>query len=451
MANNIQLQGTIKEAITLAFPIIIANSAWTLLSVADTAFVGRLGTDPLAAIGIISSLDFLFAIVLFALGSSSQITISRFQGGGQTSRIPHVFWNSILMLVLTGLLLSVIAFIIVEIVLPYWISSTGVLSAIKNYMKIKVFSYPLIGVYAGLRSLLFGNAITYPFGIIAVIISILNIILDYVLIFGFNVIPPLGMMGAALASVLAITFGTMLLAGLVFYKRNTLFIDRFSRLSPMILKKLLDIGFPLVAQGITAIIGWFVFFLLVEKMGSEALAVTSAGTSLLQMMGIVTWALTPVTQTVISNLLGQGKHLQVIHSTLKIASFSLLVMVVLVIIFNIFPELFWKIYTDNSDIIQKGLQLALPISTIMLIFSISTIFFNALAGTGKTTFTWLSEIIAVLLYVSYAWLTIFVINASITIVWFSESVYWLTLAIMTGYFLFIRKVWTNEKNHKPKE
>ncbi|NPA34198.1 MAG: hypothetical protein GXO48_04635, partial [Chlorobi bacterium] len=174
MARNVQLKGTIREAITLAIPIIIANTAWTLLSVADTAFVGRLGTDPLAAIGIISSLDFLFAIVLFALGSSSQIAISRFQGGQQTSRIPHVFWNSILMLLLTGFILSVVAFVTVELVLPHWISSFGVLSAIKDYMRVKIFSYPLIGIYAGLRALLFGNAITYPFGIIAVFISLLN-------------------------------------------------------------------------------------------------------------------------------------------------------------------------------------------------------------------------------------------------------------------------------------
>ncbi len=451
MANNVKLKGTVREAVTLAIPVIIANTAWTLLSVADTAFVGRLGTAPLAAIGIISSLDFLFAIVLFALASSSQITISKFQGGQQTSRVPHVFWNSVLMLALTGLFLSVIAFITVEVVLPYWISSLGVLKAIKDYMRVKILSYPLIGVYAGLRALLFGNAITYPFGIIAAIISVLNIVLDYLLIFGFSIIPPLGMMGAALASVLAITFGTLVLAGWVFLKRKTLFVDRLSRVSPMILKMLLNIGFPLVAQGITAIIGWFVFFLLVEKMGSEALAVTSAGTSLLQMMGIVTWALTPVTQTIVSNLLGQGRHLQVMRSTFKIASLSFFVMLIILSVFNMYPDLFWKIYTDNSDIIQQGLQLALPISTIMIIFSVSTIFFNALAGTGKTAFTWLSEIIAVLLYVSYAWFTIFVINASIKIVWFSESVYWLALAIMTGYFLFIKKVWINEKNHKPQE
>ncbi|NPA34144.1 MAG: hypothetical protein GXO48_04345, partial [Chlorobi bacterium] len=307
------------------------------------------------------------------------------------------------------------------------------------------------GIYAGLRALLFGNAITYPFGIIAVFISLLNIMLDYVLIFGFDVIPPLGMTGAALASVLAIAFGTLMLSGLVFIKRNSLFVNKPSRFSPMIVKMLLNIGFPLVAQGITAIVGWFVFFLLIEKMGSKALAVTSAGTSLLQMMGIITWALTPVTQTVISNLLGQGRYLQVMQTTLKIASFSFSVMLVIISVFNLFPELLWKIYTDNPKIIQQGLQLSLPISTIMLIFSVSTIFFNALAGTGKTTFTWLSEIVAVLLYVSYAWFTIFVINASIKIVWFSEAVYWFVLAVMTGYFLFIRKVWVNEENHKPEE
>jgi len=149
MARNVQLKGTIREAITLAIPIIIANTAWTLLSVADTAFVGRLGTDPLAAIGIISSLDFLFAIVLFALGSSSQIAISRFQGGQQTSRIPHVFWNSILMLLLTGFILSVVAFVTVELVLPHWISSFGVLSAIKDYMRVKIFSYRYLCRVAG--------------------------------------------------------------------------------------------------------------------------------------------------------------------------------------------------------------------------------------------------------------------------------------------------------------
>lgn len=441
MSRNVQLKGTIREAITLAIPIIIANTAWTLLSVADTAFVGRLGTDPLAAIGIISSLDFLFAIVLFALGSSSQITISRFQGGRQTSRISHVFWNSMLMLLLTGILLSLIAFVAVEIVLPHWISSYGVLVAIKDYMRVKIFSYPLIGVYAGLRALLFGNAITYPFGIIAVVISLLNIVLDYMLIFGFGTIPPLGMTGAALASVLAIAFGTFLLATLVFFKRNSLFVNKYSRLSPMILKMLLNIGFPLVAQGITAIVGWFVFFLLIEKMGSEALAVTSAGTSLLQMMGIITWALTPVTQTVISNLLGQSKHKQIITTTLKIASFSLSVMMVIITLYNMFPKHFWMIYTDNWDIIRQGVNLSVPISTIMLIFSISTIFFNALAGTGKTTYTWISEIIAVLFYVSYAWFTIFVLNASIEMVWFSEAVYWFVLATLTGYFLLIRKVW----------
>ena len=90
-----QLQGTYRQILRIALPIIISSLAQNIISVTDTAFMGRVGETELAAIGYIS----LFYLVLFMIGFSftkgTQILIARRAGEGKKERIGEVVDNKI--------------------------------------------------------------------------------------------------------------------------------------------------------------------------------------------------------------------------------------------------------------------------------------------------------------------------------------------------------------------
>ncbi len=437
-----RLEGHFLELIRLSWPMVLSNAAWSLIGIVDTAFMGRLGRTELAAIGLIYALDYTLMMVLFALGSAVQILIARWMGAQQAKRVNITFWNGVWLLTTIGLFITIAGWWGIRHLLPLGIENQTVLQVVWQYMDIKLLGYPLTGLFIALRALFVGSAYTFPFGVAAVIISVANAILDYALIFGIrDWLPAMGVQGAALASVLAIALGVAVLSSWAYAQRQLLHMSVPVRFMQYIQRLIIYIGFPLVAQGITAVVGWLIFFLLIEKLGREALAVSSAGASLLQLLGLFTWSLAPIAQTIVSNLLGQGRWRSVFIVIGRLVSLSTGSMLIIVLLLNLFPEFFWRLYTQDAEIIALGLTLLPAMNFILLTFSVSTILFNSLAGTGRTTYSWISELIAVAAYVLYAYLVVVVIPQPIQIVWFSEGIYWLTLALVSSWFLFIRRGW----------
>jgi putative MATE family efflux protein len=185
----------------MAVPMIWGMLAMMVFNITDSYFVAKLGTIPLAAMGFIFPVIITIAHVALGVGIGASSVISRAIGVGDHERVMRLTTDSILLsLVIVGFTL-VIGFFTIKPLFTIMGASAETLAYIEPYMKIwyagsLFLVVPMVGNHA-IRA----SGDTFSPGMIMVTGSALNIILDPLFIFGYGVLPAMGIRGAALATI----------------------------------------------------------------------------------------------------------------------------------------------------------------------------------------------------------------------------------------------------------
>ncbi len=212
----------------LAIPAILTGIAEPVISLVDVAFVGKTGTTQLAAVGIASGFYVMSVWILAQTLTAIAAIVSRFYGQGKLGEIASLIPQALLANILLGIAyFGLTSYFSTEIFMLY--NADGqVLAGCESYFGIRAFGFPftlatmlLFGVFRGLQNTSWAM-------IIALSGALLNVVLDYTLIFGIEgVLKPMGLKGAAYASLAAQVL--MFLIALVFLFLRTPFNLRFSR------------------------------------------------------------------------------------------------------------------------------------------------------------------------------------------------------------------------------
>ena len=192
-----------RTLLALSFPVLVSLIAEPLTGLADTAFIARLGTTPLAGLGIGTAvLSGVFWAFNF-LGIGTQTEVAHADGTGARSRGRDASGLAMALGALIGCALAAIGFLGLEVAMDFMSDDAEIQSAATVYLKIRLLSGPAIlitmAAFGALRGL---QDMRTPLAI-ALSLNALNIALDAVLIFGLGPIPAFGIAGAAWASVVS--------------------------------------------------------------------------------------------------------------------------------------------------------------------------------------------------------------------------------------------------------
>ena len=209
-----------KTLVVLCIPIIIQNLISTLVNMVDTVMVGSLGEVSVAAIGIANQYFFLFTMALSGIIGGAGIFMAQFYGKGDRDSIKKVTALSVIAALTLGLVFFVIAVIFPEVIIHFFSYDSAVVKEAKSYFLVIGFCYPIMAV-AYIFSMGSRNVMNPRLGMICSSISlVVNIILNYVFIFGNFGAPALGVMGAAVATVIARIIVFFLLIGYVYFIKD---------------------------------------------------------------------------------------------------------------------------------------------------------------------------------------------------------------------------------------
>ncbi len=111
-------------------------------------------------------------------------------------------------------------------------------------------------------------------------------------------------------------------------------------------------------------------------------------------------------------------------------------MVCVVGIVSAFPETMIRIYTDDISLIEDTIIPLYVLISSLPIYSMGTVLFNAVSGTGNTRTALKFELITILFYLSYMWFVIIYMRFSVAVAWTTEHVYWLSMGILS--FIYLR-------------
>lgn len=435
--NKLGVAATNRQIIKLAAPISLALLIPQMSFFTNTVFLGRLGMRELGVNGITGVFYLILSMIGYGLSSGMQIQMARRAGENDQKGLAQILTNGAMLSVLFSLGLMLVTLWFVPILFGYSLSDDNNFALSVNFVYIRVWGLPFLMLTQLLCSFFIsiGKSRVLIYG--SLVATLVNVFFDYTLIFGKFGFPALGFSGAAVASVIAEVFycGTMI--GLFFghklYRQYPVF--NFRNFDFDLSQRTLSVASPLIIQFLFSIGGWLVFFVFIEHLGGQSLAASQVLRNIFGIVGVGTWALATTCNTMVSNLIGQGRRRDVTGIIWKICKLSLLYAVVVCAALLIFSREFLSIYSNDLSLISFALPSLRVIVLATLIMSLSTVVFNGVVGTGNTLVNLTIEITCVGSYLIYCYFVIRLWHSPLYMCWGSEFIYWTTLLIASGLYL----------------
>lgn len=437
MANSLQLDTSYKQIWKIALPIALALLVPQLNYIINNIFLGHLSEEALGTGSITGVYYLIFAGIGFGLNNGLQALISRRAGENRPEEIGKVFNQGVLISLSIALFGILFTWTLAPLIFRSFIHSAQVEQDVTGFLRIRIFGLLFLYIYQMRNALLVGINKSNLLVIGTMAEAVANVFFDYALIFGHFGLPRLGFNGAAWASVLSEFIGMFVIFLVIRRKGISKQFSLFQnfRYDPAIVKSIVNISGPLAFQHAISIISWFFFYLLVEHHGPTSLAVSNTMRNIFGFFGSFIWAFSSTTNTMVSNVIGQGRKEEVMGLIVKIMKLSLGMAAIVCLFLNVFPKAFLSIYGQGEAFMDLGIPVLRVVAFSMLLMSIGTIWLNAVTGTGNGKMTFVIEVIAIALYCVYVYVVLEVQRYSIVWGWMSELLYWSVLFALSYAYI----------------
>lgn len=435
---DLRLQTGYKQILQLAMPISLALIVPQINFITNNIFLGGLGEQALASAAITGVYYLIFAVIGSGLNNGLQSLIARKAGENQPKEIGKLFYHGVWVALGISLVGIFITYVFSPFVLRATIHNSIIADEVISFIRIRVWGLPLLYLYVMRNALLVGTNQTkfLVWGTLSEAIA--NIFFDYGLIYGKLGMPQMGFNGAAYASIIAEGVGLLVIYAVIHAKGMHKAFSFFEswKLDWEIVKMIVVKSSPLILQFALSIITWEYFYILIEHHGARDLAVSNTMRNVFGIAGISSWAFAATSNTMVSNVIGQGKKEEVMPLIMRISKVSFAFSLVITAIFNIFPGLMLSLFGQGEDFIAYATPVLRVVSTALLMQSFSVVWLNAVTGTGNTMFNLLIELVTLFLYTAYVYFVLEVWNLSLVWGWVSEWVYWISMFSMS--FVYMR-------------
>lgn len=423
---DLKVHITNRQIFSIALPITFALIVPQINFITNNIFLGRLGERELGNAGIVGVYHLILMVIGNGLNNALQSLISRRASEENFTGISKLLSQGIrisLQFAVAGILFT---WLLAPMILKPFIKAEN-FEAEMSFLRIRCFGLPFLYLFQMGNAFLVGTLNSRFLMIGFIIEAVCNILFDYAFIFGNLGMPHMGFNGAAFASVLAEAVGFTAVLAVIYArglkKRFTLFesfaYDKEST------KNILTISAPLVLQYLISLTTWLIFFVMIEQQYTERdKAISQVMRNIFGVTGIFVWAFASTTNTMVSNLIGQGKKDKVIYALKRIMLLSFTCCVVMASLLNLFPELFFKLFSDKHEFAAAAIPVMRIVTVGMLFMSFAVVWLNALTGTGQTKLNLMVEICAIIGYCIYNWLIMRLWQKDIIWAWGNEIVYW---------------------------
>ncbi|MEY2830543.1 MAG: hypothetical protein RIQ33_2401, partial [Bacteroidota bacterium] len=419
-----------KEIFVIALPIMAGMISQNIIQITNTAFLGRIGSNALGVSAMGGLFFMLLSVLSWGFSSGTQILVARRLGEKKLPEIGSLMQHNTIIL----LVYACVAFLVLQLGSSYFlhriVASQIVADSSTSFLKIRSYGIFITVLISNFNAFYIGLGRTKVLMYSTILTAIVNIFLDYVLIFGHLNFPALGTDGAAYASNIAELLGLLVLGlNFTFYgyaKRfnfsfiNTLQKDKFSQL--------LNLSLPMVMQFSFSFGAWYIFFIVLENMGERQVAIANIMRSILFLFTISCWAIGSSCNTLVSNRIGKQRLSEVIPIIKSALSLSFFISLFFSIILVLFAKSMMQIYTTNTDIIDGAVHPIFMLAGCILLLSISTVLFQGVQGTGNTKYNLLVEFVAIIFYLIYVIGFVKRLQLSLTLAWAAEIIYWIIIA-----------------------
>ncbi|MCH2192127.1 MAG: MATE family efflux transporter [Gammaproteobacteria bacterium] len=349
----------------LTLPMIYALIAIMGLGLVDSYFISYLGTTELAAMGFIVPISFAMTSASLGLGMAISSITSKLIGAERTQTAARLISDGFLLTVLVSITLSVLLYLNLETVFTMAGADSTTLPAIMAYMRTWLVGCVFLMLTQVCSSTLRAIGDTATSAKLSIVLTVVNLILDPIFIFGLGPIPAYGITGAAIATVIAVFLACAISMYYLGWVEKLLLseLPQWSTFKEN-LSELMGIAIPAVLANIIVPLTGAVITSIVASYGAAAVAAFGVGGRIEAVSLIVVYALSATLPMFIGQNLGAGKKERISEAIRLSFTFVFILQLVIYLLLLVAAPLIAKGFSDEIEVqnIINSFLLLVPVS-----------------------------------------------------------------------------------------
>ncbi|MBR0286220.1 MAG: MATE family efflux transporter [Bacteroidales bacterium] len=438
-----------KSIWRITFPILVALVMEELLGMTDTAFLGRVGEVELGASAIAGVYFTVLYMLGFGFSIGVQIIIGRRNGeagesGTGYESIGRVFWQGVWFLTALAVITMALSYLLSPPLLRGLMKSQNIYEASVVYVNWRIPGLLFAFMTALFRAFYVGVCETKSLTWNSIVLVASNVFLDWVLIFGHLGAPAMGIKGAALASTIAEGISLLFFVVWAFFTA-----DKKYGLQKMVgpvweeLKHIFSTASWVMLEYVLNVSVWLLFFLFIEHLGEEQLAIANIVRSISEVPFVFSAAFASTAATLVSNIIGEGHPEGVVPIIRRVVMLCVVTMVPLLAVFAIFPHQIIGLFTDIPSLIQGSVPTLWVMCAAALLTLPWNVYLQSVAGTGNTRICLRFDVVALCIYAVYCTIIIGILKSDIALCWTADGVYALCIWIQCVVYIH-REKWRDK-------
>lgn len=391
-----------RKLLVLVFPIIIQQGITCFVSLVDNVMVGRLGTESMSGVAIVNQLLYVFNLAIFGGVSGASIYGAQFFGKGDHDGVRSAFRFKIIFSVVVTVVAAVGLTIWKEPLISLFLteSESGgniayTLSEAKDYLMVMLFGMIPFAFSQTYASTLRETGETFSPMAASCIAILLNLVLNYCLIFGNFGMPRLGVVGAALGTIVSrYVEALFLIVRTQIYRKKFIFIQKAFRsfYIPLdIVKKIFITGSPLIVNEILWSVGVTVINQSYSTRGLMVVAATNITSTVWNLFSIVMFAMGTAVSIIIGQLLGADRIEEAKDTDNKLLFFTVALHIIIGGIIILAAPYIPQIYNVEPEVKTLTTNLLRVAGAALPIHAFAHVTYFTLRSGGKTFITFLFD------------------------------------------------------------
>jgi len=419
-------RGGLREVGWLAYPVILSQISSTVMGVVDSAMVGRLGATELGAVGFAGIWCWTLFSFFFGTATGVQTFVSKDHGAGREERCGQWAWQTLWLVVPAALLAAGIVSMVQEEALRLLGPSSELQLAASEYLRPRLIG--AVGMTLAFVWISFFRGIgdTRTPMIAAILANVVNVGLDYALIFGNFGFPAWGVAGAGIATAVG-EWGYALfvfVAAMRWRRIRDAFATAPVRPQLAALRRLLRTGVPIGGQWVMDMLTFAVFTTFVARMGDTSMAASQAFVALLSMSFMQASGISVAASTLVGRYVGAGDLEAATRSFWTSQIFAGILSVSIAALFLVAPDAMMRIFTDDLEVIALGVPLVRLGAFFQLMDAAAIVTSGALRGAGDTRWPFVAQsLLGWGLQVPLAWLLGVSWDGGLRAAWIACTIY----------------------------
>ncbi len=378
---------SLRALLQLAVPIVAANMLQTVFQLIDTFWLGRLGAVAVAAVSLSFPILFLMISLGGGLTVAGTILVAQFYGSGDRERVDHIAAQTLIALLGVSATIAAAGYLLTGPLVAFFAPEPEVAAPAGDYLRISFLGLVFLFAYFVFQSLLRGiGEVRTPLVIVFGAV-ILNFLADPLFILGWGPIPPMGVAGAALATIASQGVAGVVGIALLFSGRFGVHVRRRDlRPDWPLIGRILRLGIPASVEQSTRAIGLSVMMLLVTGFGTTVVASYGIGARFFGFVIIPALGLSLATSTLVGQNMGAGLPDRADETTRLAARIGFLALTVAGLLLFAFAVPLTRLFIPESpEVVEMGATFLRIMAPTYGFVAIQQVLTGAFRGAGRTT------------------------------------------------------------------